>query len=264
MQLGLIGKVVLVTGGSKGIGLACAKAFLAEGAKVAIASRSKVNLVAAERQLKHASHAHEVFKVAGDLIDPASARRIVQEVEQALGPIDVLINSAGAAKRTPPDELTAESWRAAMDAKYFTYVHAIDAVIKGMATRKHGVIINIVGMGGKVATPVHLPGGAANAALMLITAGLANAYGRSGVRVNAINPGPTLTDRLKGGLEAEAKLAGESEEEALKRMSQRVPFGRLAQPEEIANVALFLASDKASYVTGAVISMDGAANPIVV
>ena len=188
----------------------------------------------------------------------------MQEVEQSLGQVDVLVNCAGAAKRTPPEELSPESWRAAMDAKYFTYVHAIDAVIKTMATRKQGVIINIVGMGGKIANPVHLPGGAANAALMLITAGLANAYGHAGVRVNAINPGPTLTDRLKGGLEAEAKLAGTSEDEALKRMSQRVPFGRLALPEEIAHVALFLASDKASYVTGAVISMDGAANPIVV
>jgi NAD(P)-dependent dehydrogenase (short-subunit alcohol dehydrogenase family) len=137
-------------------------------------------------------------------------------------------------------------------------------VIKGMAARKHGVIINIVGMGGKVAHPVHLPGGAANAALMLITAGLASAYGHAGIRVNAINPGPTLTDRLKGGLEAEAKLAGVNEAEVLKRMAERVPLGRLAQPEDIANLALFLASDKATYLTGAVIGMDGGANPIVV
>ena len=177
MDLGLNGKVVLVTGGSKGIGLACAKAFLAEGAKVAIVSRSKVNLVAADRQLKAAGQAGEVVKVAADLIDPANARRMVAEVEQALGPIDVLVNSAGAAKRTPADDLTPEAWRAAMDAKYFTYVHAIDAVIKGMASRKRGAIVNVIGSGGKVASPTHLPGGAANAALMLATAGLANAYG---------------------------------------------------------------------------------------
>ena len=138
MDLGLNGKVVLVTGGSKGIGLACAKAFLAEGAKVAIVSRSKVNLVAADRQLKAAGQGAEVVKVAADLIDPANARRMAGEVEQALGPIDILVNSAGAAKRTPPDDLTPEAWRAAMDAKYFTYVHAIDAVIKGMASRKRG------------------------------------------------------------------------------------------------------------------------------
>lgn len=262
MELGLNDKVVLVTGGSLGIGLACAKAFLAEGAKVAIASRSKVHLVAAERQLKAAGR--EVLKVAADLVDSAHARRMVTEVEQGLGPIDVLVNCAGSAKRAPPEELTHEAWRAAMDAKYFTYVHAIDAVIKGMAARKRGTIVNIVGAGGKVASPIHLPGGAANAALMLVTAGLANAYGRAGIRVNAVNPGPTFTDRLKGGLETEAKLAGISEEEALQRMSERIPLGRLARPEEIANAVLFLASDQASYITGAVIAMDGGVNPIVV
>jgi len=262
MDLGLQGKVVLVTGGSKGIELACAKAFLAEGAKVAIVSRSKVNPVAAERQLK--TTAEGIAKIASDLIDPANARRMVTEAEQALGPIDVLVNSAGAAKRTPPDELTPEAWRAAMDAKYFTYVHAIDAVIKGMASRKHGVIVSVVGSGGKVASPTHIPGGAANAALMLVTAGLASAYGKHGIRVNAVNPGATLTDRLKQGMEADAKLAGVTPEEALKRATERVPLGRLAEPEEIANAVLFLASDKASYLTGAILAMDGAATPIVV
>ena len=262
MDLGLKNRVVLITGGSKGIGLACAKAFLAEGAKVAIASRSKVNLVAAERQLKTGDEA--VLKVATDLLDPANARRMVAEVEQGLGPIDILVNSAGAAKRTAPEELTPEAWRAAMDAKYFTYVHAIDAVIKGMAGRKRGAIVNVIGSGGKVASPVHIPGGAANAALMLVTAGLASAYGSRGVRVNAVNPGATLTERLKQGLEAEAKLAGVTPEEALKRATARVPLGRLAEPDEIAAAVAFLASDRASYITGAILAMDGAATPIVV
>ena len=262
MDLGLKDRVVLITGGSKGIGLACAKAFLAEGAKVAIASRSKVNLVAAERQLK--AEGREVAKVAGDLIDPANARRMVAEAEQALGPIDVLVNSAGGAKRTPPEELTAEAWRAAMDAKYFTYIHAIDAVIRGMASRKRGAIVSIVGSGGKVAAATHLPGGAANAALMLVTAGLASAYGKHGVRVNAVNPAATLTDRLKAGMETDARAAGITVEEALARATARAPLGRLAQPEEIANAVLFLASDRASYITGAVIAMDGATYPIVV
>ena len=189
---------------------------------------------------------------------------MVAEVEQALGPIDVLVNSAGGAKRTPPEELTPEAWRAAMDAKYFTYVHAIDAVIKGMASRKRGAIVNVIGSGGKIASRTHLPGGAANAALMLVTAGLANAYGPHGVRVNAVNPGATLTDRLKARMETDARAAGITPDEALKRATDRAPLGRLAQPEEIANAVLFLASDKASYVSGAVIAMDGALNPIVV
>jgi NAD(P)-dependent dehydrogenase (short-subunit alcohol dehydrogenase family) len=126
------------------------------------------------------------------------------------------------------------------------------------------VIVNIVGSGGKVASPTHLPGGAANAALMLVTAGLAHAYGKHGVRVLAVNPAGTLTDRLKAGMETDARAAGITVDEALKRATARAPLGRLAQPEEIANAVLFLASDRASYITGAVIAMDGATHPIVV
>jgi NAD(P)-dependent dehydrogenase (short-subunit alcohol dehydrogenase family) len=253
MELDLKDKVVLVTGGSKGIGLACARAFIAEGAKVAIVSRSKVNLTVAARELGK----DRVLALAVDLVQPAAARAVVAEVEAKLGPVDVLVNSAGAAKRTPPEDLTNESWRAAMDAKYFTYVHAIDAVIKGMAARGHGAIVNIVGTGGKVANPIHLPGGAANAALMLVTAGLAKAYGRKGVRVNAVNPGSVMTDRVKGALEAEAKLAGITEAAAQQANEARIPLGRYGTAEEIANVVLFLASGRSGYVNGAVLTADG-------
>jgi NAD(P)-dependent dehydrogenase (short-subunit alcohol dehydrogenase family) len=258
MDLELKDKVVLVTGGSKGIGLACARAFIAEGAKVAIVSRSKVNLTVAARELGK----DHVLALAADLVQPAAARAVVAEVEGKLGPIDVLVNSAGAAKRTPPEELTNESWRAAMDAKYFTYVHAIDAVIKGMAARGHGAVVNVVGTGGKSANPIHLPGGAANAALMLVTAGLAKAWGRKGVRVNAVNPGSVMTDRVKGALEAEAKLAGISEADAQKANEARIPLGRYGRPEEIAQLVLFLASAKSSYVNGAIVTADGGAGGV--
>ena len=122
MDLNLQGKVVLVTGGSKGIGLACARAFGAEGARVAIASRSEANLRAAAAEL--ARDGHEVLCVAADFIDPQSAFAAVAEVESALGPLDVLVNSAGGARRVVPAELDAQAWRTAMDAKYFSYVHA--------------------------------------------------------------------------------------------------------------------------------------------
>src|SRR5712692_9733358 len=145
MDLELSGKNVLLTGGSKGIGLACAKAFAAEGGRVALASRSEANLADARRALGSA------FTVAADLIDPYAARRVVDSVEQELGPIDILVNSAGAARRTAPDDLTPRAWREAMDAKYFTYVNVIDPVVKRMAARGHGVIVNIIGIGGKVA-----------------------------------------------------------------------------------------------------------------
>jgi NAD(P)-dependent dehydrogenase (short-subunit alcohol dehydrogenase family) len=121
----------------------------------------------------------------------------------------------------------------------------------------------VVGMGGKSAQPVFLSGGAANAALMLVTVGWANALGRYGIRVNAINAGTTLTDRVQRGMHADAQVQGISEAEAFARSEARIPLGRFAKPEEVAAVALFLASDQASYVTGAVIPMDGGSTPVI-
>ena len=128
-------------------------------------------------------------------------------VEDACGPIDVLVNTAGAAQRTPPDELTP-AWRAAIDAKFFSYVNVIDPLVKRMAERGAGVIVNVIGDGGKVASPTHLAGGSANAALMLATAGLGAAYAASGVRVVGVSPGLTETDRVADGLAAEAQSGG--------------------------------------------------------
>jgi len=257
MDLNLTGRVVLITGGSKGIGLACARAFLAEGAKVAIASRARENLERAARSLG------PVAWVAADLTRPEAGGELVRAVESKLGPVDVLVNSAGAAKRTLPEDLDAQAWHAAMDAKYFTYIHAMQAVLPAMAARGTGNVVNIIGMGGKVATSYHLPGGAANSALMLATVGLANVYGPKGIRINAINPGATLTDRVKDALKLEAQVRKTSEEEVLAQGQARVPLRRYASAEEVADVALFLASDKASYVTGALIPMDGGSNPLI-
>ena len=256
MDLGLADRTVVVTGASKGIGLACAHAFAAEGARVAIVSRSRANLDAALAASPRAKHG--MIAIVADLVRIDEAKRAIDEAVRTLGPIDVLVNSAGAARRYPPDELSAQGWHDAMDAKFFSYIHPTDLVVKAMAARGRGAIVNIVGQGGKVASPVHLPGGAANAALMLATVGLATAYAPKGVRVNAINPGSTLTGRVQEGLAAEARMTGLAEAELLKRMQQRIPLGRLGTPEEIAKVAVFLASDAASYVSGAIIPMDGA------
>src|SRR5450830_373878 len=223
MDLELAGKVVLITGGSKGIGYACAEAFAAEGARVAVVSRSEANLAAAAARLE--ARGHQAFCLSADLSRRDAGDRIVAEVERELGAVDVLVNSAGAAKRYAPEELDVAAWHDAMDAKYFSYVHAMQAVLPGMLARARGVIINIIGSGGKVAGPVHVPGGAANAALMLVSAGLAHAYGKKGIRVNAINPGLTLTGRVEEGVAA--------------------------------------ASRRASYVTGAILPMDGGANPVI-
>ncbi|CDZ48933.1 SDR family NAD(P)-dependent oxidoreductase [Neorhizobium galegae] len=258
MQLDLNGKTALITGGSKGIGLACAQSLLSEGARVVICSRSQANIDAALAKLPG------TIGFTADLISENEALTLIDKIEADVGTLDILVNCAGAARRTPPQDLSPAHWRAAMDAKYFSYINVIDPVVKRMAARRTGVIVNVIGGGGKVASPIHLPGGAANAALMLATVGLANAYAASGLRIVGINPGNTETERVTEGLRAEAALHGISEQAALEKLVQRIPLGRMATPDEIANVVTFLSSSKASYVTGVVIGMDGALNPIVV
>ena len=255
MKLGLEGKVVLITGGSKGIGMACARAFASEGARVSIGSRSETNLEEARQSL--AKEGVEVVTVRADFSLPKDAEAAVKQTEKLLGPTDVLVNSAGAARRFFWEKLDAEAWQHGMDAKYFPSVYAMDAVRPGMIERKRGSIVNIIGMGGKAAATMHLPGGAANAALMLVTAGWATALGKYGIRVNGINPGMTITERLHEALRLDAQKLGITEQEALKRYEERIPLGRVAKSEEVAAVTLFLASDQASYVTGTVIPMDG-------
>ncbi len=261
MKLDLEGKVVLVTGGSKGIGLACARAFAGEGARIAIGSRNPENLDHARQILQN--DGFETLALRADFSLAQEACDAVNAAERELGPVDILVNCAGAAKRYQVDAYTAESWQQGMNAKFFPQVFAMDAVRPGMVERRRGVIINIIGMGGKMAQPVFLSGGAANAALMLVTTGWANALGRYGIRVNGINPSTTFTDRVKAGMRAEAQAQGITEAEAMERGQARIPLGRFAQPEEVAAVALFLASGQASYVTGVVIPMDGGLGPVI-
>jgi len=261
MKLGLEGRITLVTGGSKGIGYACAQLFAEEGARVAIASRSAEHLQAAQATL--AAAGFTVATYAADLRDAEAAQTMVAAVEADLGPIDILVNSAGAAKRYAPETLNAQAWHDTMDAKYFATIHVLDPVIKRMAQRGRGAVVNIVGQGGKVAGIHHIAGGAANSAIMLATAGLSSAYAKHGIRVNAINPGATMTGRVREALRLEAAQLGITEDEALARTQARIPLGRLAQPEDIARMAAFLASEQASYVTGAIIPMDGGSNPLI-
>jgi NAD(P)-dependent dehydrogenase (short-subunit alcohol dehydrogenase family) len=257
MDLGLKQKNVLITGGSKGIGLACAKAFRAEGARVAIVSRSQQNLDAAKKILE------DCYCIAADLTDASAAGAMVETVEKEFGALDILVNSAGAAKRTNAEELTPAAWHAGMQAKYFSYIHVIDPVVKRMAARGRGAIVNVIGNGGKLPATTHLAGGAANAALMLATAGLANAYAARGVRVVGLNPGITETGRVAEGMKAEAKHQGISEDEALKRATKSLPLGRMPQPEEVADIVLFAASERGLLLSGANITVDAAHKPTI-
>lgn len=247
--------VALVTGASKGIGYACAAQLCECGAKVAIAARSDDELQRACDEL--AANGATVAAFAADLSDPAQALELVERVEREMGPIGVLVSSAGAAKRFTIDELDAEGLQQGMQAKYFPGVLIIDPVIKQMAQRGSGSIVNIIGQGGRRASPLHIAGGAANSALMLATVGYARAYAGKGIRVNGINPGSTKTGRVASGLATESRATGKEPEVLLKEKEASIPMGRMGEPEEVARVAAFLASDLASYVSGAIIPMDG-------
>lgn len=256
MDLELQGKRVLVTGGSKGIGLAVAQRFLAEGAKVIIVSRSEKNLEDARQRLKVGDD--QLRTLIADLRDANQAQQVVDAAAEQWGELDILVNSAGDAKRRPPEELDSAAWHAALDAKYFTYIHTQDAVLaRWRKSETRGSIVNVVGTGGRVPNPSHAAGGAANAALLLSTIALAQHYAKRGIRINAVNPGFTLTERMSGSIENEAKRLNLTPEQALARMEAEQPLGRFGQPEEIADVVLFLASERASYVVGAILAVDG-------
>ena len=255
MDIRLTGRTALITGASKGIGLACAALFAQAGAKVVMVARNAATLTEAAAALK--AQGGIVHTLAADLSDAAQAAELARRVDTDFGPVDVLVNSAGAARRNAPDELSAAAFHQGMDAKYFSTMHLLEPVIRGMGARGRGAVVNIIGQGGRVASPMHIAGGAANSALMLATVGYARAYAGQGVRVNGINPGLTRTGRVEEGLAVSARASGRSRDDILADELARIPMGRMGEPEEVARVALFLASDAASYVSGAIIPMDG-------
>ncbi|CAN5410170.1 SDR family oxidoreductase [soil metagenome] len=269
MDLHLNDKLVLITGGSKGLGLAAARVLLGEGARVAIVSRSADNIATAIATLAAEGLAAKGY--VANLSDAANAEQVVAQVEAELGPIDVLVNSAGDARRKPAGELDAAAWKAAMDAKFYPYVHTQEAVLKRMharavtagfdgkstPTRDVGTVVNIVGTGGRIPTETHIAGSTANAALLLSTLGLAKYYARFGIRINAVNPGVTLTDRVEYTLKAEAQRLGVTRDEAQARAEASAPMLRLGRADEIADVVAFVASARSSYMVGALVQVDG-------
>jgi NAD(P)-dependent dehydrogenase (short-subunit alcohol dehydrogenase family) len=256
MDLGLKGKVALVTGGSKGIGKAVAFGLAQEGARVAICARSKGTLDAAAQAITAKTGA-EVLAVAADLTRAEDAQRVVDATAARFGRIDVLVNNAGAAPGGEILDLTEEDWAQALQLKFMGYVRCMKAVLPYMIKQNGGRIVNIIGNDGVKPISVELSPSAANAADLAVTVALAERYGRHQICVNAINPGPVATERWDELVAGIARVRKIGVAEAQSRAERSIPLGRMCTPEEVANVAVFVASDRASFMNGAVITLDG-------
>jgi NAD(P)-dependent dehydrogenase (short-subunit alcohol dehydrogenase family) len=251
MDLRLSGKTVLITGGSRGIGFACAMAFAAEGCAVHIASRSKESLEKARETIRGR---HNVPVE----IHPADFSRgdTVRGVVEAVGHADVLVNNAGAIPRGDILGMTEPKWREAWELKVFGYINATRAMLERMYARKKGVVVNVIGLAGESYNYDYVAGTMANAGLMAFTRAVGSRSVDHGVRVVAINPPATRTDRMETLLRSQAQQKW-GDPERWRELTGHMPFGRAAEPDEVADLAVFLASERASYISGVVMTLDG-------
>ena len=251
MDMKLAGKTVLVPGGSRGIGFACAMGFAAEGCTVHIASRSKEALEAAREKIR-ARHNVPVEIHPADFSNGDTARRVVE----AVGHADILVNNAGAIPQGDIFGMTEPKWREAWDLKVFGYINATRAMLEKMYARKAGVVVNVIGLAGESFNYDYVAGTMGNAGIMAFTRAVGSKSVDHGVRVVGINPPATRTDRMLTRLREQAeKKFGDPERWA--ELTRHMPVGRAAEPDEVADLAVFLASERASYISGVVMTLDG-------
>ena len=251
MDLGLSGRVALVTGGSKGIGLAIARRLAAEGCALHLVSRTPADLEAARANLS-ASHKTPVMVHAMDM----AARGSAEALATKCGDLDILVNNAGATPRGALDEVDEERWRAAFDLKVFGYINLSRVFYARMKARRRGVIINIIGNGGERVDYGYIAGAAGNAALMAFTRALGAGSIDYGVRAVGVNPGPVATERLVGLMQKEAQ-ARFGDSARWREFEKGFPLGRSATPDEVAATVALLASDLSAYTSGTIVTIDG-------
>lgn len=253
MDLGLQGKRALITGGSKGIGRACAEALAAEGCTVLLAARGTEALEAAASMIR-LRYGVEVACKALDLTQPGSP----EALDDWAGDLDILVNNAGAIPGGDLLKVDEQTWRSAWNLKVFGYINVTRYVYARMKRTGRGVILNIIGAAGEKMDAIYIAGSTANAGLMAFTRALGGASHADGIRVLAINPGPVATDRLASlyRQRAEARFGDPARYQEL---FAGLSFGRPAAPEEIGAATAFLVSERSAYTSGCVLTIDGGA-----
>jgi 3-oxoacyl-[acyl-carrier protein] reductase len=250
VDLGLAGKKCLVTGSTGGIGLEVARTLVAEGARVATIGRRA-----------DPPGVGEALHVAADLSQPGEPERVVTASASALGGLDVLVNNVGVARQARFEDVPDEEWDAYWQLNVMSYVRSIRAALP-LLRESGGAIVNLSSTAGKRPSTGMPHYSVTKAAVLSLSRLVADLYAKDGIRCNAVTPGPTATEAWtgEGGL---ADQQGGDRQEVLERVATGRPLGRLAEPEEIASVVVFLCSERASYVTGAAWSADGGTVPII-
>jgi NAD(P)-dependent dehydrogenase (short-subunit alcohol dehydrogenase family) len=256
VDLGLRDRVCVLTGSTAGVGLAASRMLVEEGAKVVTCSRRD-----------DPPGIGEALHVAADLGDPAAPGDLIRRAEEELGRVDVLVNNVGDSYVARFDELSEQAWEDMWQLNVMSYVRGIQAVLPGMRERRDGVIVNVSSTAGKRPSTGMPNYTVTKAAVLSLSRLVADLYAKDGIRCNALAPGPTLSDTwlAPGRLaDQQAEQTGKSREEVLEAVGSGRPLGRMAEPDEIAAVLVFLCSARASYVTGAAWSADGGTVPVII
>lgn len=256
MELGLRGRIALVTGASKGIGKAIARGLAAEGCSVALAARTKSELEATAEAI-HAETGAATFAFPADLTKTDDANHLVEATVKRFGRLDILVNNAGAARGGVVEHLTDDDWEQALQLKFLGYVRSIRAALPHMRRQKKGRVVNLIGNDGVKPSYWEIAPGAANAAGQNFTLSLAGQFGKENITFVAVNPGPVRTERWDGLVDAMARDMKISHAEADKLAPRSIPLGRIAEVNEVADLVVFLASDRASFINGTMIEIDG-------
>lgn len=260
MQMRMPGRNALITGGSKGIGLAIAQNFAGAGANVAIVARDPKGLDDARAEIATAANT-KIVTVAADVGTADGCRTAYETAAKSLGQIDVLVNNAGTSQRGPFLEVTDEIWQHDLDLKLFAAIRLCRQALPGMTARKWGRIINILNIGAKAPQGTSAPTSVSRAAGMALTKVLSAEGAPHNVLVNALLVGNIESHQWVKRHAGEGK--GRSIGDFYAEMGKRIPMGRVGTAEEFANMALFLASDAGSYITGTAINIDGGMSPVV-